>query len=440
MIDAEYLRSNLDIIPPRSLKSRRRLPNLIASSKQLSVLTTARPNNMISEGAQTPSRHPYLLHQQAGERALQDKQYRSAKHALDLAWQGASHDLNKNSLSLISILDLRVEVEIRRRNFPPAVKDAHNMVKLDRTDPRGYLRCGQLSTLEQDLAGAQKWYQRGLSNVPKTHDSYDKLASMSLKTTSKLSLKTTTTRATIQKNKSADPFSVLPMELIQMVLKHLEYREATSCLRVSRSWRSTLLATHSIWKTLDLQGPKPVTLRHLKACIRRLPNPPTTIRLDRLNQPAIEYLRSYLERWRATEHMSINLKELRDLTHVSSAANTLKSLHVGESCKVGIWLLDEVLHSCLGLQKAQFDHIIIRGERPPRNHPILPSLQNRMRVEMTHLVLNVKDVEPDEDRRFTYPGSLLEIPVSQISMPCVHQLIFKVWLPLQLPKPSNTTL
>ena len=368
---------------------------------------------MISDGAQTALGHPYLVHQQAGERALQDRQYGSAKHALDLAWQGASHNPNKNSLSLISILDLRVEVEIRRRKFVPAVEDAHNMVKLDRTDPRGYLRCGQLSTLDHDLAGAQKWYRRGLCNVPQSHDSYHKLTTMSLKTTSKLDFKTRSPWPTTRQSKLADPLAILPMDIIQLVIDHLEFREATSCLRVSRTWRNTLLATHSIWKTLDFQGPKPVVLKHLKACIRRLPKPPTTIRLDRLNKPAIEYLRPYLERWRATEHISINLNELRDLAHVSSAAITLKSLHVGEACTVHIWLLDEVLHRCIGLQKARFDSITINGDLPPRDETIRLSLQNRMRAEMTHLVLNKKKGATEE-------GVEVMLPVSLIPVPCVH--------------------
>jgi F-box-like len=383
---------------------------------------------MISDGAQTAPGHAYRLHQQAGERALKDKQYGPAKHALDLAWQGASHDPNKNSFSLISILDLRVEVELRQRKFDPAVKDARTMVKLDRTDPRGYLRCGQLSTLEHDLPGAQKWYRRGLCNVSQTHGSYHKLTTMSLKTTSKLDLKTTSTWPKTRKSKLADPVAVLPMDIIHMVLDHLEFREATSCLRVSRAWRNILLATHSIWRTLDFQGPKTVVLKHLKACIRRLPKPPTTIRLDRLNKPAIEYLQPYLERWRATEHISINLNELRYLAHVSSAAITLKSLHIGEACEVHIWHVDDVLHRCTGLQSARFDSIVTNGKLPPRDDTI------RVSSEMTHLVLTKKMAD-----RLSQ-GHQTMLPVSPIPVLCVHQLIFKVCLPSPPPKTSSITL
>jgi F-box domain len=388
--------------------------------------------DMKFDGLQTSPGHSYLLHQQAGERALRDKRYGTAKYALDLAWQQASHDPSKNCSILISILDLRAEVEVRQKNYAPAYKDARMMAKLDPTDPRGFLRCGQLCTLKHDLAAAQLWYRRGLANVPETHESYHQISSMSLKLNSKLSLKTTSECATRQ-SKPADPFTVLPMDLIHMVIDHLEFRVATSCLRVSRTWRNILLATHSTWKSLDFQGPNLVVLRHLKACIRRLPKPPATIGLDRLNKPAIEHLQPYLRRWRATEHMSINLPELRDLACVSSAETTLKSLHVGEACIAHIWHVNSMLYRCTALQKARFDSVLVNGDLPTREDSALLSRQSVIRPELSHLVLIAKNADGTVSQHAI-------LTVSFITLLCFHQLTSKVWSLYRLPKPSSITL
>ncbi len=318
--------------------------------------------------------HAYSRFQQAGERALQDKRYDLAKRAFDQALSQAAYGPNQDTSTLIAILDLRVEARIKLRDYDAAVKDARTMVRHERTDPRGYLRCGQLHALKNDLVGALVWYQQGLKNVPHTNEDYPRLESMSLRTTGK---------SAMWHNKFRDPLDVLPMDLIQILFSYLEIWEATSCLRVSRTWRNTLLAIHSIWTTIDFRGSSQVSiLRHLKACIRRFPRPPTTIHLDRMSLPAVEFLRPYLMRWKATQHLSINLPDFMDLSHVWTASTTLKSLHVGRQCPVRFRVVYDVLHVCNMLQSARFDFILacyplrIEGSEPSTQDMTLPNLRN----------------------------------------------------------------
>lgn len=357
---------------------------------------------MKADDPRTGPGHSYLRYQQAGEKALLDKRYEPAKRAFDQAFQRAFREANKNTSTLISILDLRVEAQLRLKDLDAAVKDARTMVRYGRADPRGYLRCGQLGIWQRDLTGAQKWYRRGLRNVPQTHDSYHKLESMSLKTIGKSAERRSNLR---------DPFLVLPMDLIHMVIDHLEFWEATSCLRVSRTWRNTLLATHSVWKTLDFQGTQDIALlRHLKACIRRLPRPPTTIRLDRLTASAIEYLRPYLRLWRATEHISINLPEFRDLGYIYSASTSLKSLHVGKGCTVYFLIVDDILHSCNMLQNARFDSIL--GGCSSRDERVHQSTPRVTLPELSHLVLTANNADGNEEDQLIKPVSLYDMAVS----------------------------
>lgn len=286
----------------------------------------------------------YLRFQMAGEKALQEKRYEPAKVAFDLALSQVSHDANA---TFIGILDLRVEAQLRLKDFDAAFKDARKMVRIDRADPRGYLRCGQLSRLKNEIGEAKKWYGQGLKNVPDTTEGYQKiLSSMKSKTV-------------VPPKKFRDPLKILPMDLIHMTLQYLEFWDITSSLRVSKTWRNTLLATHSVWRTLDLSGTrKDVTIGSMKACIRRLPLPPTTIHLHRLTVAAVNYLRLYLERWTAIEHFSIHQSSLWSSSNILAASRTIKSLHVGKGCHVDFNSVDDILHRCEMLQSVRFDAVL----------------------------------------------------------------------------------
>ncbi len=339
----------------------------------------------------------YSRFQQAGQRALQDKRYDLAKRAFDQALSQATFDPDQDTSILIAILDLRVEARIKLRDYDAAVKDARTMVRHERTDPRGYLRCGQLHALKNDPVGALVWYQQGLKNVPHTHGDYPRLESMSLRTTGK---------SAMWHNKFRDPLAVLPMDLIHMLFRHLEIWEATSCLRVSRTWRNTLLADRSIWTTIDFRRRSRIAiLRHLKACIRRFPRPPTTIHLDSMSPSAVEFLRPYLMRWKATQHLSINLPDFKDLRHIWTASTTLKSLHVGKECPVRFRVVYNVLHVCNMLQSARFDSILacnpssIEASEPSAQNTTLPNLRN-----LVLIAFNVYNVQRELRPRLVSPN------------------------------------
>ncbi|ERF72142.1 hypothetical protein EPUS_02933 [Endocarpon pusillum Z07020] len=346
----------------------------------------------------------YLRFQQAGEKALQEKQFDSAKRAFDHAILQVSHDPNRDTSTLISILDLRLEARLKLGDFDAAVKDARTMLRYDRTDARGYLRCGQLARLKSEFAGAQTWYQQGLKNVPQNHEGYRKLASLSAKSIDK---------SAAPPNKCRDPLTVLPLEIIHMVYRYLDLQEATSCLRVSRLWRNSLLATHCIWNTFDLTGIKiPMIVRHLKACIRRLPNPPTTVRLNKLTPTAVTHLSEYLRaHWNNTlEHLSIDLPHLLDLDSFRRSARAVKSLHLGVRCPVDFKSVSDLLRSCNTLRYARFD-AILKSRQP--SDPIHDDLRceweekrQKTPLLLAHLALTAVFRPWEGDERFIDPSGL----------------------------------
>ena len=342
-------------------------------------------------------RGSYLRFQQAGEKALQEKRFKTAKTAFDNALVQTSRNPKNDSGVLNSILDLRVEVQIRLKESNAALRDAQTMIRNDRGDPRGYLRCGQLCRWKNDYEGAQKWYDQGLKHVSKTNQYYATLESMSLKTAGKL--------GAALKSKFRDPLVVLPMEIVHLLWEYLGFRQAVACLRVSRIWRDILLAIPSIWKTLDLVGAqKNVTLIHAKACIRRLQTSPTTVRLDKLTGPAMTYVQPYIELWKTIEHFSINIGPLTESGCSWALPSAIKSLHLGQQWPVSVYLVDNILRRFDILQNARFDHVVKsfqQSNQSPAQSLIAyeaPQLQHRNRIlpELTHLVVSAKQSSNSE--------------------------------------------
>lgn len=329
----------------------------------------------------------YVRFQEAGKQALQEKRFQSAKIAFDQAIARALHDPKNGSNIVNTLLDLRVEAQLKLEHVDAALKDALTMIRHDRGDARGYLRCGQLCRLKYDYKAAQKWYNQGLKHTSKSNQHYASLELMSSKTTSRLR------RAA--ESRFRDPFLVLPMDIIHMISEHLHLRQAITCLRVSKLWRDHLLAIPSIWKNLDLQGTrKEVTLTNVRACIRRLQNPPTTVRLDKLTDAAVSYLRPYIDRWKAIEHLSINLPDSFDLNYSWTLPIAIKSLHVGERCPVYTSVVDDIIHFHDSLNSARFDAILngLPRREPSTNFKEHYRLEHRKATlpELSHLVLIAK--------------------------------------------------
>jgi hypothetical protein len=292
----------------------------------------------------------FLRLQQVGERALHEKRFEVAKDVFDKALTQASKDSKKDSLALIAILDLRVEAHLRLKDVGLALKDARAMIRHDRADPRGYLRCGQLCRLKNDCGTAQKWYEQGLKNVPQTKEGYEKLEAMWSKTIDK---------SAASQQKFRDPLVLLPMDLIHMLCEYIDFRQATSCLRVSKTWRNVLLAVPSLWKNFNLLGAnKPIPIANVKACVRRLQNPPTTVKIGRITSATTTYLSRYVERWKSIEHLMTDTPDLLDFKRPCALPSALKSIYLGKQCPIHISVVDNLIHSYTMLHSAQFDCVI----------------------------------------------------------------------------------
>ena len=76
-----------------------------------------------------------------------------------------TQDFKDSRLVSLALLDICVEACLRRNKYDRASKDAETMIRLDRTDTRGYFRLGQIKRMQGDRAASFNIYWTGLRHV-----------------------------------------------------------------------------------------------------------------------------------------------------------------------------------------------------------------------------------------------------------------------------------
>jgi tetratricopeptide (TPR) repeat protein len=282
-----------------------------------------------------------------GEAALRGNHYTEAIRAFDQALAKAKTQNSKDSrLDSMALLDLRVEARLRMNKYYRASKDAGTMIRLDRTDARGYFRLGQIKQMQGDCAAALNVYSTGLRHV-----SLDSPLRHMLRT------KHESTLRAISLSKSTDPFTVLPPELLQMVLSHFDYSEATAIARVSKNWRDVIVSLPAIQTTLDFSGHhKPISKTAFNACIRRLSRPPSVVIAEKLSNPAISDLRKRLALWISPTHLELRNVSI-DIRSINLSAS-LEVLVVGEQQNLDQAQVCRILSLCSFLRRASFSSVM----------------------------------------------------------------------------------
>jgi F-box/TPR repeat protein Pof3 len=286
------------------------------------------------------------------QKAYEKKDYKGALAALEkILASGPSND------ELLATLDLRVSIYMKLDDKVSARKDATQMIRTNRADGRGYLRLGQLERLTDDHAAAIKWYEHGLKKVAERDRLHAYITAQHVKTTAMLKAKTVV-------SKPADPFAKLPAEIIEMIVRFFNYREAVICLRVSKTWRQVLHTYSTLRNTLDFSHVgkgKLVTFAGIKAALRRSQKAerPILVVAKDFTQPAARYLKKTMERWihyTKMQHFEVDCPgdTTIDFQSLQWHQFQLRTVVFGSQHKISLDTVYKILQSCEALQKAVF--------------------------------------------------------------------------------------
>ena len=260
---------------------------------------------------------------------------------------------------VLAILDQRLMTHKHLGNIDLARKDAKSMIRADKANARGYLRCAQLDRREDNLSAALQWCEHGLKHVPPRHTA-PKHVTEDDSWRSVLVAQRDKVEALIQQkimaSKARDPLSILPAELFQHVFMYLDYRETVKALRVSRAWLGTVSRFKLLSDTVDFSGAQClINYKMMVAALKRLGANPKKLIMTQLSAPAEALLLKNLIRW----HNYTQLETLTISPNVFSksilpfARYNLRSLDL-EGGEISDIMIVEVLMRCRSLEVGRF--------------------------------------------------------------------------------------
>lgn len=286
------------------------------------------------------------------QKAAADKQYDVALDIASKALRATERDRSVSAQTRVTLLDLRTALYIRTEDYDLALKDAKAMIRIDRSDGRGYIRCGQIERLKGNRAAAVTFYQHGLKHVA-GFDQYSQLIAKEMASV-KEELRLMTVLA-----KAKDPMTTLPLEVVEIILSHLSYRQHIQMLRVCKAWKRLLCSLPPVTDTLAFPGAdKAVTPKMLHPALRRLKEP-KRISAHHLTATSSEILSRTLQAWQRLpqlQHLEIQDKWL-PVWQLPLSKYHLRSIILGPETAIPFDLVPSLLKDCASLEVAQFKNV-----------------------------------------------------------------------------------
>ncbi|KAL9092534.1 MAG: hypothetical protein Q9165_004338 [Trypethelium subeluteriae] len=299
--------------------------------------------------------------QQRGKKLYRSAQYSEALDSFTKA-------ITRCPMPRASLFDNRAATYEKLGELQSALRDAQTTIRRHRKDVTGYLRAGKVLQKMEKPELALDIYRYGLGKVSISNsDDYKLLSSVHDKLSRQLS-----------PPKAHDPFTLLPVEVAEMILHYLRFEHIVCCLRVSKAWNEFLVSRPYLWTRLDLSRAKRyVPISFVSHAVQRSGTRLTHATLHRLGDRDAKAM-ELISRSRHT----LDTLEILSSASLGASSTSLMSLHalniknlvIGKGAEITMDTVCGILNSCTSLSRAEFESVISRGWQADWKVP-LPNLR-----------------------------------------------------------------
>ncbi|KAL4975931.1 hypothetical protein BDW66DRAFT_160036 [Aspergillus desertorum] len=309
-----------------------------------------------------------IVDHQPGEAALLQRQ------GQNLYGQGNWNDaitafteaLKCPDVDVLSVLDNRAATYTKLVRYDLALKDARHMIKRDKQDERGYLRCAKALLLDGKPEKALEVYAYALKSLLRDNPRRQVVKQMHTKLQEKLV------------SRCYDPFSVFPLEIARMVVDHFDFRQIVAILRVSKGWDRFLSSMRDLFMRIDFTGARSkIHWSSVLAYIRRSQGMLTHAVVTNLTRASIHRSLEYISRCPNLRHLEILSPFTPDSIYdLFKSSKNLKTLLVSAQTTIPQATIAKLLSTLPNLQRIEI-HSASKSRISDTNWPSsLPNLQS----------------------------------------------------------------
>ena len=324
----------------------------------------------------------------------------------------------------IALFDNRAATYTNLGRLKPALRDGKQMIEQDKSNCTGYLRAGKILQLLEKPDTALDIYQLGLRralpsdpNTKLLQGIRDKLAKQ------------------CAPPKAVDPFQVLPIEIVEIIISHLRFKDTVHMLRVSKSWRDLLSSMPRLWANLDFSNAKKnVRLTTVRKYVKNGQGTCSAICFDHFGlfqQNILSYVASRCRGMREVRLLSGFVGA--SLLKAAPCAVNLQTLIISSQCETTSDTVSQLLQQCVNLERAEFHdvnastsyvqksfmpkmHTLVLNARPGFRdvldfHQLLVQIENICSLTLR----NWEDFDPSEPLDFSYLPTLEYLDISNLT-------------------------
>ncbi|PGH14560.1 hypothetical protein AJ80_05880 [Polytolypa hystricis UAMH7299] len=279
-----------------------------------------------------------------GQNQYRAKNYEQALDAFSQALQlGKTND--------VGILDNRAATYCKLGNLAAGLRDGRRMVEGDKMDARGYLRIAQILQMMDKRSTALDLYQHALRALPLNNPDRGKIELLAAKLDKRLNGPPLT-----------DPFTMLPLELVSIILEGLDLRTLLKIQLVSKLWANLSKSFPKLWEHLDLSiARRPVSPFHVQAFLRKTRSNIKRATLASLAPQFAGKITTGLSRCQSLAHLDMRLS-----TDIASSFLPINKMsRLTTLVTEGLWMtlpqLSDILVGCPLLEHVDVKIYAIKG-------------------------------------------------------------------------------